>query len=115
MLTALLLLAATPDLDRCLNSGEAAQGVTPAMAACYGAELKRADGRLNRAYGAAMARSSRAKKATLRTSERAWIKRRDATCNRELGPDKGTIQRLNYPSCLIKQTDARTAWLRRWR
>ncbi len=45
-----LTLAGSPDLDRCLNTGEAAQGITPAMAACFGADHKRADGRLNRTY-----------------------------------------------------------------
>ena len=113
MLLLAFALAASPALDRCLNSGEAARGVTPAMAACFADDYKRADGELNRAYGAAMQRLSKRRKATLRTSQRAWIKRRDATCAAKLGPDKGTIQQLNYPNCLAKETRARTAWIKR--
>lgn len=113
MLLLALTLAATPALDRCLNSGEAAQGVTPAMAACFADDYKVADGELNRAYGAAMQRLSTRKKAALRTSQRAWIKRRDAVCARVTGPDKGTMQRLEYPQCLAKETRTRTAWLKR--
>lgn len=113
MLLLALALAASPALNRCLNTGEAAQGVTPAMAQCYADDYKRADGELNRAYGAARQRLSTARKAELRTSQRAWIKRRDATCGKKLGPDKGTIQRLTYPQCLAEQTRLRTAWLKR--
>lgn len=115
MLSFLLLLAATPKLDRCLNSGEAANGVTLAMADCFAAEQRRADGALNRAYGAAMARSSPTRKSSLRASERKWIRDRDAACRRVLGPDRGTIQQVNYPACLARQTRLRTTWLRGWR
>ena len=115
MILALLLATASPELDRCLNSGEAERGVTLAMADCLQAELRRADGRLNRAYGATMQRLPARRKVTLRTAQRAWLKRRDATCDKVTGPDKGTIQQLDYPSCLIDQTDKRTVWLRRYR
>jgi uncharacterized protein YecT (DUF1311 family) len=115
MLLFALALAASPALDRCLNRDEAAQGVTLAMARCFTDDYKRADGDLNRAYGAAMQRLSARRKATLRTSQRAWIKRRDAVCARVTGPGKGTIQQLEYPQCLARETRARTAWLKRQR
>jgi uncharacterized protein YecT (DUF1311 family) len=48
-------------------------------------------------------------------SQRAWIKQRDAACPLDQGDDVGTIERLNHPACLTKQTDRRTAWLARHR
>lgn len=110
-----LTLAGSSDLDRCLNTGEAAQGITPAMAACFGADYKRADGRLNRTYAATMKRLPSARRTALRMSQRAWIKQRDAACPLDQGDGVGTIERLNHPACLTKQTDRRTAWIARYR
>lgn len=115
MILLALALAASPQLDRCLDSGAAARGNNQAMAACFAADHKRADDRLNRAYRAALRRLPASRRAALRTSERAWIRQRDATCARTLGPDKGLIQRVNYPACLTRETDRRTAWLARQR
>lgn len=110
-----LALSTSPALDRCLNTGEAAQGVTPAMAACFGADYRRADARLNTTYAATMKRLSVARRAALRSSQRAWIKQRDRACPLQTGDGVGTIERLNHPACLTKQTDRRTAWLARYR
>ena len=92
----------SPELDTCLNSGDAAKGVTPAMAACIQAELARQDDRLNGAYQSAMDKRGPAEQAQLRIEERAWIKRRDATC--EARATGGTIDRIEIPSCLLKET-----------
>lgn len=110
-----LTLAASSDLDRCLDTGDAAQGITPAMAACFAADYRRADGRLNRTYAATMKRLPSARRIALRASQRAWIKQRDAACPLDQGEGVGTIERLNLPACLTKQTDRRTAWLIRYR
>ena len=97
------------ELDACLDSGEAAQGVTTAMAACLGAEYERQDARLNRAYQAAMARQDEAQKGQLRQAQRAWIRYRDESCRE--GATGGTIDRLNGPSCMIERTKQRAGEL----
>lgn len=115
MLVLILALAASSPLDRCLATGDAARGVTPAMAACYGADYRRADAQLNAAYRTAMARLPAARRTTLRGSQRAWIGRRDAACPLDDAPGAGTIERLNHPACLAKETRRRTTWLARYR
>lgn len=92
----------SPAFDACLNSGDAAKGVTPAMAACVQAELKLQDDRLNGAYTSAMAKRGPTEQARLRTEERAWIKRRDAECREQA--TGGTIDRVEIPMCLLHET-----------
>ncbi|MBI1682180.1 lysozyme inhibitor LprI family protein [Caulobacter hibisci] len=101
----------TPAYDRCLNSGDALKGVTVAMAGCTNAELQKQDARLNRAYKAAMATRSKARQATLRTAQRAWIKRRDAECQQDL--TGGTIDMLNIGGCHLSMTTVRAVELER--
>ncbi|MBB4155566.1 uncharacterized protein YecT (DUF1311 family) [Sphingomonas jinjuensis] len=115
MLALALVLAATTQLDRCLNEGEAARGVTPAMSACYVADYQRADAQLNATYSAAMKRIPVARRAVLRASQRAWIRKRDAACPIDDRSGVGTIETLNHPACLTKQTTRRTSWLTRFR
>lgn len=115
MLTFALALASSTQLDRCLNSGEAARGVTPAMAACYGEDYKRADAVLNATYHSVLNRLPPSRQVALRASQRAWIITRDKACPLDEDPGAGTIERLNHPACLTKQTTQRTAWLRRYR
>ncbi|USI72193.1 lysozyme inhibitor LprI family protein [Sphingomonas morindae] len=119
MLALALAAAAAPKpatpLDQCLGSGAAAQGVTLAMAACFGADYRRADATLNATYRAVMRRLPPARQAMLRAAQRDWIGRRDAACPLSTAPGAGTIEQLNRPACLAKQTRARTAWLRRYR
>jgi uncharacterized protein YecT (DUF1311 family) len=91
-----------PGFNRCLQTGDAARGVTPAMAACVQAELKSQDDRLNAAYRAAMARRGPAEQARLRTEERAWIRQRDADCDAQA--TGGTIDRVEIPMCLLNET-----------
>jgi uncharacterized protein YecT (DUF1311 family) len=108
-------LATSPELDRCLNTGDAARGETAAMAACFGADYRRADARLNAAYRATMKRLPAKRQAALRTSQRGWIRQRDGACPLDRSNGAGTIERLNHPACLTKQTDRRTTWLARFR
>jgi len=101
----------SPAYDRCLNSGDALKGVTVAMAGCTNAELQKQDARLNRAYKAAMAKRSKPQQASLRTAQRAWIKRRDAECQEDL--TGGTIDMLNIGGCHLSMTTVRAVELER--
>ncbi|MFV0625398.1 lysozyme inhibitor LprI family protein [Sphingomonas sp. ac-8] len=92
----------SPAFDRCLNTGDAAKGVTPAMAACVQAELQVQDDRLNAAYKSAMDKRGPAEQARLRTEERAWIQRRDAECQKQA--TGGTLDRIEIPMCLLQET-----------
>ncbi len=96
---------------QCLRTGDAARGVTPAMAGCINAELVRQDKRLNTAYAGAMARLSPKAKASLRTVQRAWIKSRDAECSANL--TGGTIDFIERPSCHLNLTIERAVELER--
>jgi uncharacterized protein YecT (DUF1311 family) len=95
----------------CLATGDAARGVTPAMAGCVNAELQRQDGLLNAAYKKAMAVRSSARKQTLRAAQRDWIKRRDSECQENL--TGGTIDMIEVPSCQLDMTAVRTIELQR--
>lgn len=102
----------TPTYNSCLNSGEAAAGVTAAMAECIAAELKVQDDKLNFQYAAAMHRLPADEGVKLRDVQRQWIKDRDAKC-RAAANSGGTIDRLNGPSCLLDETILRTMDLER--
>lgn len=97
--------------SQCLKTGDAARGVTPAMAGCINAELARQDKRLNTAYAGAMARLPAPAKERLRTAQRAWIKSRDAECSANL--TGGTIDFIERPSCHLNLTIERAVELER--
>jgi len=115
MLILAFALAASGDLDRCLASSEAARGVTSAMSACFVADYQRADATLNATYGATMRRLPRPRQSALRASQRSWIAQRDRACPLDRSPGTGTIELVNHPACLSKQTRRRTKWLSRFR
>lgn len=101
----------SPRYAACLQSGDAARGVTIAMAGCVNAEYGRQDARLNAAYATAMkTRSPRAREA-LRDQQRAWIRRRDAAC--EEGLSGGTLDMVERPSCRMAMTATRAVELER--
>lgn len=104
----------SPALDACLSSGPAAQGVTDAMVDCMYAERSRQDVRLNARYRVLMRNLSPARGTALRNSERRWIARRDAHCGPILSESGGTIDRVNYASCLATETADRRAFLDRY-
>lgn len=71
MLVLVFALAASSPLDRCLDAGEAAKGVTSAMSACFVADYKRADAQLNATYSRTMRRLPAARRVTFgRRNER---------------------------------------------
>lgn len=91
--------------SRCMESGEAAEGVTAAMAACNNEELAKQDARLNAAYQTAMAARTQAQKASLREAQRAWIKLRDTKCREDLSG--GTMDILIEGGCILDMTAKR--------
>lgn len=97
----------------CLETGDAANGVTPAMAACVHEELARQDDRLNAAYQSAMSRLPAPEQASLRQAQRAWIKTRDASCLE--GLTGGTIDQIEVPGCHLSMTAVRAVELERMR
>lgn len=100
----------------CMAGDEVARGVRPAMRQCSGDEYGRQDARLNQAYRMTMQRLSRARQVTLRTSQRAWIARRDAICRRAAARyEGGTMAPLEQSQCAIRETIARRLWLERYR
>jgi len=106
----------TAGYDRCLNTGEAAQGVTPAMRQCNADELAIQDARLNEAYRMAMQRLSPQRRSALRASERSWITTRDRKCRAEAERGGGgTMTPVLLGGCLLAETIARTIWLERYR
>jgi uncharacterized protein YecT (DUF1311 family) len=100
--------------DDCMSSGEAANGVTTAMMDCIGTEIEREDARLNRAYKLAMSRLTSAQKAALRSSERTWIKARDARCKAG-GGGGGSLDGVLYANCILDETARRTRFLETYR
>ncbi|WP_374471377.1 lysozyme inhibitor LprI family protein, partial [Phenylobacterium sp.] len=103
----------SPAYAACLDSGDAARGVTPAMAACVHEELSRQDARLNAAYQAAMAARDQPRREGLRAEQRAWIARRDSECRE--GLSGGTIDRIELPGCHLAMTTVRAVELERMR
>lgn len=89
----------------CMSSGEAAEGVTSAMAGCNSEELSKQDARLNDAYRAAMATRSPDQKTALRDAQRAWIKLRDTRCREDL--EGGTMDILIEGGCILDMTAKR--------
>ena len=92
----------SPAFDTCLETGDAAKGVTPAMGQCIAGEIKVQDEKLNAAYRSAMEKRDEAGKIALRDEERAWIKARDAKC--AALAQGGTIDRIQIPSCVLDET-----------
>lgn len=92
----------SPGLSRCLQTGDAAKGVSVAMGGCVHAELEAQDVRLNAAYGAVMRRLNETDRRRLRTEERAWIRERDAGCAQEA--TGGTIDLVDIPACRLDET-----------
>lgn len=104
------------DYDRCLKTGDAAKGVTSAMMDCMGSENERQDARLNQAYKMVMTRLSPKAKGVLRTSQRNWIKQRDARCRAAAAEmEGGSASGLIFSSCFLDETVKRTMWLEKYK
>jgi uncharacterized protein YecT (DUF1311 family) len=103
--------AYSPAYGRCMATGDAGRGVTPAMQACIAAEYERQDRLLNAAYKAAMAARNPAAQKALRQEQRGWIKRRDSECLENL--TGGTIDHVEIPLCHLSMTAVRAIELKR--
>jgi uncharacterized protein YecT (DUF1311 family) len=90
-----------------MSSGEAAQGVTVAMADCTSAEIEVQDAKLNAAYQQVMRGLEEGSRQKLRDAQRAWIKFRDTKCAAEANSG-GTMDILNSGGCILDATVRRT-------
>lgn len=82
-------------------------GVTAEMLDCIGAETKRQDVRLNKAYKDVMASLTPARKKQLQEVQRVWIKYRDVNCNFYADPDGETLAALSSHDCFMSATASR--------
>ena len=94
----------TKQYSSCMDK---AGGITVNMLDCMGAETKRQDARLNRAYKDVMARLSPERRKELQEVQRVWIKYRDANCRFYSDPDGGSIASVNSNDCFMSATAAR--------
>jgi uncharacterized protein YecT (DUF1311 family) len=104
----------SPAYDECIGSGDAANGVTAAMMDCIGAEIERQDAQLNQAYRMVMSRLTSAQQTALRSSERTWIKARDARCKAG-GDGGGSLDGVLYANCILDATAQRVRFLETYR
>lgn len=84
-----------------------ADGSTPAMIECMGAETERQDVRLNKAYKDIMAGLSSERQKQLQEAQRLWLKYRKANCDFYYNPDGGTIARVDANQCFMSATAER--------
>lgn len=103
--------SAPSNLEHCLETGEAARGVMPAIMECQRDEFRRVDGELNRLYNRIRARLSVSEKRRLLISERQWINRRRTRCTPEADPAQDQV--VDALFCDINETNGRIQWLRR--
>lgn len=84
-----------------------AGGVTASMVECTAAETKRQDVRLNKAYKNLMNTLSATRKKELQSTQRLWMKYRDANCNFYYDPNGGSIVRVTSAGCFMDMTTER--------
>lgn len=97
---------------QCMESGDAAHGVTVAIMDCLGSEIDVQDTKLNITYRDVMSSLSTAGKGELRGLQRAWITRRDDICSEESSVEEGgSLAAIIYNGCILRETVRRTAWL----
>jgi uncharacterized protein YecT (DUF1311 family) len=101
----------SPELTKCLATGDAANGVTSAMVECTNKELAVQDAKLNSTYKTTMAALNPEQQSALRNAQRKWIKFRDSKCDAE-NQSGGTIDEVGRPSCILDMTIQRTKELR---
>lgn len=114
----------TPALERCLSTGEAAQGATFPMFDCLSDEIALQDRALNTAYQAVLTASRRSDAEVRQNSpgdaygsgwtariveaQKAWVAYRDGKCLTENYPDGQLYRFSGYPSCILDETIKRT-------
>lgn len=107
--------APRPGYDRCIDASE---GITVNMLDCIGVEYDYQDGLLNSAYKRAMARLNPSQQATLRNSEREWLRAREGKCWAEVvkdGNDGGTLGTVQRNTCMLFDLIARKVYLEDYR
>lgn len=104
-LPALLLAPCTAfsQTDVCERAGQTLS--MPDLTECEQLKLNREDARLNAEYKAVMKGLTKVQRTTLRTKQRAWIKKRDKAC--KLEEDSGQAGLLDHISCLHEWTRKR--------
>ena len=93
---------------------KASGGTTDALSACYNAEIKAQDSRLNSNYKQAINVLDNQKKSKLQDTQRLWIKFRDSDCEMYYNLTGGTIDLLNGADCELSTTKKRAddlAWI----
>jgi uncharacterized protein YecT (DUF1311 family) len=79
------------------------------IVACLGAELKDSDVKINQPYRALMGKLDESAQRTLRDQQRAWLRRRDATCKL----DRQETDRERWLHAILKD-DKRTVCVMRF-
>ena len=112
--------------SRCLETGDAAQGVYPAMMDCIHAEIGRRDAVLNATYQALRRRLPPERMRALQIEERAWIKSRDDGCRKKSAQedangdtpddhDSSQDRMMFWSFCVLDETNDRIFELRKIR
>lgn len=91
----------------CMNKASS----TVSMVQCTSAETARQDARLNKAYNGLMSKLSKTRKQELQTTQRLWIKYRDANCKFYVDPNGGSIAQVNGANCVMNETAKRATEL----
>lgn len=113
--TATQRFADSPALEKCMDSGEAAHGVTAAMRECLFQETHRQDVKLNATYRSAMAQLNATQRRQLRSSERRWLAGLRGYCEKSAYADvDGTMALILYDGCILASKQARGVWLVRY-
>jgi uncharacterized protein YecT (DUF1311 family) len=106
----------TKAYTECINTGDAARGIQPAMTGCAGLEAERQDKILNTTYARVMSKRTKPAQAKLRLLQRGWIKQRDTTCRQEEAEyEGGTMAPMVFYTCLANESIKRTIWLERYK
>jgi uncharacterized protein YecT (DUF1311 family) len=83
---------------------------------CNGQEMKRQDARLNATWMVTFKRLDPARQTALRSAERAWIVDRQKHCLlQSKEAEDGSLEAIEYSSCMVDETIRRTIWLERLR
>jgi uncharacterized protein YecT (DUF1311 family) len=104
----------SPGWGACIDTSG---GLIAVMIDCNAREMARQDAKLNQTYRNVMTRLPRARRLSLRASERTWVRRRDPSCEAHVLKREGpytTQFALDYSHCLLRATIVRTILLERY-
>lgn len=114
MLMIAAALAQTGSYRSCIAGIDQGAFVKTQTLDCATRNMDRADGALNARYRAVLRVLPPRRQARLRLEERRWITQRRARCL-AARQDPLPSPEINRMLCLVRETDARTAYLRRLR